>query len=204
MSHAQARPRLLPGHPAAAHSPRTDGALTQLVCAARAGDSAAWSSLVTRFDGLLRSIAGGYRLSSADVDDVIQATWLTAFESIDELGEPEAIGGWLATMMRRKALRLLQKGTREILTDDVSVGDGPDLDGPEERLLAAELRGAFAAALATLPGRQRRLMTILAGTATPDYDRISQVLSMPRGSIGPIRGRSLDRLSRHPQLRALR
>jgi len=194
----------LPGRPGTAPSFRADESLTRIVSAARAGDSTAWSSLVTRFDGSLRSIARGYRLTPADVDDVIQATWLEALERIDDLREPAAIGGWLATTFRRKALRVLQAGTRELLTDDASIADGPDLDGPEARLLAAELQDTFAKALATLPSRQRRLVTMLASTAAPDYARISQVLSMPLGSIGPIRARSLVRLARHPKLRALR
>jgi hypothetical protein len=39
---------------------------------------------------------------------------------------------------------------------------------------------------------------------TVDYGRVSELLSMPIGSIGPTRARSLAHLSRNPELRALR
>jgi hypothetical protein len=58
-------------------------------------------------------------------------------------------------------------------------------------------------ALATLPDRHGRLMTLLLTQPTLDYQKISDRLAMPVGSIGPIRARSLARLSHHPELRAL-
>ena len=59
-----------------ASRPTPDRELVALVLAARAGDSAAWTELLGRFDRTLRSIAGSCRLAPADVDDVVQATWL--------------------------------------------------------------------------------------------------------------------------------
>src|SRR4051812_28384568 len=199
--------RALPGHAARSarsQPPRPDPELVELVLAARAGDSSAWNTLIGRFDGMLRSIARSYRLAPQAVDDVVQTTWPDLLPDIARLPEPVAIAGWLATATRRKAMRLLQMRVREQLTDDVDVGDRPDLHGPEATVLARELRAVLARALATLPDRHRRLMTLLLTQPTLDYQEISARLAMPAGSIGPIRARSLARLSRDPQLRALR
>jgi hypothetical protein len=46
-------------------------------------------------------------------------------------------------------------------------------------------------------------MTLLLVEPPRDYGEISRTLSMPIGSIGPTRARSLARLARDPQLRAL-
>ena len=110
-------PRLrgLPRPPAVPQPPKDDPALVALVCAARSGDHAAWDSLVRRFDRLLRSIARSYRLIPADIDDVVQTTWLSMLEHIHDLREPAAIAGWLATATRRQAMRVLQKPARERL-----------------------------------------------------------------------------------------
>jgi RNA polymerase sigma factor (sigma-70 family) len=178
--------------------------LAGLVLAARAGDGSAWTKLIGRFDRTLRRIAGSYGLAPADVDDVLQATWLDLLRDIERLREPAAIAGWLATATRRRALRSLQARAREQLTGDPGVGDGPDLHGPEAGVLARERRAVLARALATLPGRHRRLMTLLLAEPALDYRQVGELLAMPVGSIGPIRARSLARLSRHPELRALR
>jgi RNA polymerase sigma factor (sigma-70 family) len=194
----------LPRHEAPSQPPHADPDLGALVLAARAGDSAAWTTLIGRFDRTLRSIAGSFRLESADVEDVVQATWLELFQDFGRLREPAAISGWLATATRRKAMRLLKARVREDPLDDLEGRDGPDAHGPEASALASERRTVLTRAFATLPDRHSRLMTLLLTEPTLDYQKISARLAMPVGSIGPIRARSLARLSRHPELRALR
>ena len=174
-----------------------------MVTAARAGDADAWTRLVRRFDVSLRHIARSYRLSPADVDDVIQTTWLELVDAIGRIREPAAVGAWLATVTRRNALRCRQLPLREQPTDDPALGDRPGCDGPEESVLAAERRGVLGNAIATLPDRQRSLMTVLLTQPTLDYRHVGEQLDMPVGSIGPIRARALARLARDTQLRAL-
>jgi DNA-directed RNA polymerase specialized sigma24 family protein len=48
--------------------------------------------------------------------------------------------------------------------------------------------------LARLPERCQRLLRIVAAEQRPDYTRIAADLQMPVGSIGPTRGRCLDKL----------
>lgn len=184
-------------------TPQRDPELVALVLAARAGDGAAWTTLVGRFESTLRRIAGSYRLSPSDVDDIVQATWLDLLQGIDRVREPAAIAGWLDTTTRHKALRLLRSRGREQLTDDPAVVDREDSDEPEAAVLAGERRGALARALATLPERHRRLMTLLLLQPALGYEQVGVRLAMPVGSIGPIRARALARLARHPELRAL-
>ena len=68
---------------------------------------------------MLRSVARSYRLSPQDADDAVQATWIKLYEHIDRIRDHDAIAGWLATTIRREALRLLQTHVREVLTDDL-------------------------------------------------------------------------------------
>jgi RNA polymerase sigma factor (sigma-70 family) len=185
-------------------TPHRDPELVGLVRAARAGDSSAWTTLIGRFDTMLRRIAVSYRLAPADVDDIVQATWLDLLQDIGRLREPAAVAGWLDTATRHKALKLLRTRLREHVVDDLAVVDRADVHGPEVSVLASERRAALIRALATLPHRHRRLMTLLLTQPTLDYEQVGARLAMPVGSIGPIRARALARLSRHPELRALR
>lgn len=179
-------------------------ALAELVRAAGAGDGRAWERLHARLDPTLRSIARSYRLSPSDVDDAVQATWVQLVSHIGRLRDPAAVAGWLATTTRRECLRLLQAPVRERLTDDPELGDGADaFADPLHELLAAERRVALAGALGTLPRRHRRLMVLLLAQPTMDYDTVSTTLGMPRGSIGPIRKRSIARLRCHPALQSV-
>jgi RNA polymerase sigma factor (sigma-70 family) len=180
-----------------------DRELVALVLAARRGDQQAWSQLVVCFDAMLRCIARSYRLAPADADDAMQATWLKLFETIHRLREPAAISGWLSTTMRRTALRSIQSHVREVLTDDLELGDGAAEDRPEQALLARERREILGAAIARLPERQRDLVGVLLAEPSIPYQEIGELTAMPIGSIGPIRARSFARLARDEQLRAV-
>jgi RNA polymerase sigma factor (sigma-70 family) len=177
-----------------------DRVVVELVRAARAGDDRAWEGLYVRFSPMMRGIARSYRLSPSDVEDVLQNSWLRLFNHIERVREPTAIAGWLATTTRRECLRLLQLPIRECLTADPDLGDSGDSLDPERELLAAERRMVLARALATLPERHRKLMTLIVAQPDNDYEQLSAILAMPVGSIGPIRARSLARLRRHPEL----
>lgn len=175
--------------------------LCELVKAARAGDARAWDRLHARFNPMLRRVAYSYRLSSSDVDDAVQATWLRLLSHIDRLRDPAAVGGWLATTVRRECLRLLQRPLREHVTDDPRPGDSVDVFAdPARDLLEAERGVVLARALDTLPDRQRDLMLLLLTEPKMDYHAVSARLGMPRGSIGPIRQRSIARLQCHEEL----
>jgi RNA polymerase sigma factor (sigma-70 family) len=177
--------------------------LVALVRAARESDDAAWRELVGRFDPPLRRVARSYGLTSADVDDVLQTTWIRLFRHIGRIREPAAIGAWLTTTVRRESMQLLQRQVREVLVDDPVLGDSPQPDGPEAAVLAAELRTTLVRAFADLPRRHERLMLLLVSEDAPDYYRVSAVLGMPRGSIGPTRARCLARLQQSTELRRL-
>jgi len=180
-----------------------DQDLVAAVSAARAGDAEAWTRLVQRFDGTLHHVARSYRLTADDAEDVVQTTWLELLAAIHRIREPPALGAWLTTVTRRNALRCRQRHVYERLTDDPDLGERRDADGPEESVLAAERQAVLAAAIAALPERHRCLVTLLVTQPSLDYRQVSEQLSMPVGSIGPMRARALARLGRHAQLRAL-
>jgi RNA polymerase sigma factor (sigma-70 family) len=75
---------------------------------ARRSDEHAWTQLHRQFDSTLRSIARSRGLSSHDVEDAIQNTWIKLHARIDSIRESTSIAGWLATTVRRESLRLLQ------------------------------------------------------------------------------------------------
>ncbi|MEK8103882.1 sigma-70 family RNA polymerase sigma factor [Micromonospora sp. M12] len=71
----------------------------------------------------------------------------------------------------------------------------PDPDpGPADLLLSEERDRALWQHVARLPERCRALLRIVAHVDRPDYTVVAEALGMPRGSIGPTRGRCLAKL----------
>jgi RNA polymerase sigma factor (sigma-70 family) len=166
-----------------------------LVEAAADGEAQAWQELIDRYAVLIRSVCRSHRLSHADGEDVAQLTWLRAVEHIGRLRDPERFGAWLGTTARRECLRVLQGRKRVIPTcDEVRNPLFAAHVDEEEIAVAAERRVAVRQALTTLPDKQRTLLVLLHSEREPSYDDISARLGMPIGSIGPTRGRALERL----------
>jgi len=193
-----------PGNSTTSVSSTDDAAeLAGLVRRAGERDDRAWEELVARFNPRLRAAARGFRLSPADIDDVVQTTWLAAFTHIDSIENPEAIAGWLLVTARRAALRTLQRGTREVVTDEPLGPDDPAPDSPAAALLEAERRDAVRSAVRRLPAGQRPFVEALLAPAGTSYASLSQRLGMPVGSVGPKRGRVIARLRRDARLAAV-
>jgi RNA polymerase sigma factor (sigma-70 family) len=72
------------------------------------------------------------------------------------------------------------------------------LPTPEQALAGWNRQSALHAAIARLNERCRKLiLLIFLDTREPSYDEISDMLNMPKGSIGPSRNRCLQHLRSH-------
>jgi RNA polymerase sigma factor (sigma-70 family) len=171
----------------------------ELVAAARRGDAQAWALVRERYGARVRGVARRHRLSAHDVEDVVQNTWLRLFQHIGSIRDPNALGAWLETTARRESLRLLDAARCELSTEHQELPDPPAPTVPM-RVFLDERREALRAALGKLPERHAAMMRMLVAEPAASYEEIARVLSMPVGSIGPIRARSLERLRRDPEL----
>jgi RNA polymerase sigma factor (sigma-70 family) len=176
---------------------RSDSPLSEVMQAATSGDPRAWEELTSRFSSMIMGIARSCRLCDADVGEVHQTTWLRLVENIGRIEHPERVGSWLATTAKRESLRLLRKRSRISFDRDAlsNLADekAPTLDaGPLADERAIVVREAFT----QLPPRCQRLLGLLSGDDPPSYKEISRLLQIPIGSIGPTRGRCLERLGR--------
>jgi RNA polymerase sigma factor (sigma-70 family) len=170
--------------------------IEECVRLAQTGDGLAWSELVQMFQGLLRAVVAGYRLSSADAADVVQTTWLRLAENLNRLEDPSRVGAWLATTARREAVRSLRKLARELPAEQPPEPPHRDSSPVDRKLLQADRDAELWSAFARLPGRDQRLLRMLIADAQHSYEEIARALAMPIGSIGPTRGRALERLRR--------
>ena len=189
-----------------ANPARDDPPVTDLVTRARNGDKQAWDALVNRYTRLIWSICRQYRLADADAEDVVQVVWLRLVDGLDNLRDPAALPGWLATTARRECCRVLRAARRPqaafLVLDTENIPDTRAAVA-EHELLAAERNAALREAFTELPSRCQQLIILLAADPPVPYAEISARLGIPVGSIGPTRRRCLDRLRRHPAIASL-
>jgi RNA polymerase sigma factor (sigma-70 family) len=189
-----------------AETMRDEPAVTDLVARAGNGDKQAWDALVERYAPLIWSICRRHQLGTTDADDVSQSVWLRLVDQLDRIREPAALPGWLATTTRRECRRVVRTARVSRPVDYVlDVENLPDeLARPTDQdLLEAERHAALRQAFGALDPFSRQLVALLVQDPPIPYADISARLGIPVGSIGPCRGRCLEKLRRHPAIAAL-
>ncbi len=165
----------------------------RLYLAARAGDGNAQQALVEELNELLWRAARRTGLDAESALDVVQTAWLRLWHIDGELEQPRALTKWLLTTVSREAWKQVSHLRREIVADPIDFRE-PVMDGIEDGLVRDAEHQAVRRAFLAQPERCRRLLAFVATVARPDYDVIAEALGMKRGSIGPTRGRCLDKL----------
>jgi RNA polymerase sigma factor (sigma-70 family) len=170
--------------------------IAQLVQRAAEGDRWAWERLVRQYARIIWAVTRDFKLGESDAADVFQVTWMRLLEHINRLDYPARVGSWLAATARHECLRSLAARRRVVLVHDDGDLNGDATHEPEidERILAEERAAAVREALTRLPEQWQQLLGLLMADPPASYAEISDQLGLPVGSIGPTRGRCLERL----------
>lgn len=143
---------------------------------------------------LLWHIARTEGLPAGQVPDVVQTVWLELLRRMREIRSPQALTAWLTTTTRREAWRV-QRRSRRHADVDADLETLPDpAPAATDQIVTRERNQVLMDHFRNLSQRCQALLRIVAEVDRPDYDVVAKALGMPKGSIGPTRGRCLARL----------
>jgi RNA polymerase sigma factor (sigma-70 family) len=160
-----------------------------------AGDAVALDELVRVMTPVLWHVVRAYRLAPEVAEDVVQTSWLSLVRARASIHEPAAVGGWLTTTARREAWKVAKATGRGIPVEDEELARRlPDEGSAEAEVVRRDGESQLWDAVDRLSERCQALLRIVAFEHRPDYTKIAADLDMPVGSIGPTRGRCLQKL----------
>lgn len=168
----------------------------RLYLAAREGDGGAQKALVLELNELLWRAARRTGLDRESAMDVVQTAWLRLWHIDKELEQPRALTKWLLVTVSREAWKQVGRTRREVVADPIDFQEDEAASDIEDDLVRSAEHLAVRRAFLAQTERCRRLLAFVAAESRPDYDIIAEALEMKRGSIGPTRGRCLDKLRR--------
>jgi RNA polymerase sigma-70 factor (ECF subfamily) len=94
-----------------------------LVREAQAGDRTAFSALYDRYARVIHGLLLA-RVPRADVDDLVQDVFMSAWSRLAGLREPAAFGGWISTIARNRAIDFHRRAADAVeLPDDLIAHD---------------------------------------------------------------------------------
>jgi RNA polymerase sigma-70 factor (ECF subfamily) len=99
-----------------------------LVAAALRGDETAHVVLFRRHAGrLMATLRVGFHLTAAEAEDVMQETFIRAFENLGQLGHPDRFGLWIQAIARREALASARRGARRLERDGAAAAEASNV-----------------------------------------------------------------------------
>lgn len=159
----------------------------------RDGDVQRLGDLVDLLTPLMWHTARAQGASVVTAEDVLQIAWVQLIDSADRIVEPQAVLAWLIVTVKRETWRQLRRSRSEV---DVDEQPEPRSQTPDPEVLTVlkERQKLLWLHVAELPARCQELLRVIAFADRPDYAAIATALGMPMGSIGPTRGRCLQKL----------
>lgn len=159
----------------------------------RAGAELRLGDLVDLVTPLLWHVARAQGAGAATAEDAIQTAWMRLVVGADRIADPQAVLGWLVVTVKRETWRLLRGEHREVDMADLPEPPVATSD-PEVLVVLRERERTLWRHVSQLPPRCQELLRVVAFADRPDYAAIAEALGMPVGSIGPTRGRCLQKL----------
>ena len=165
--------------------PETD---VQLVTRAQLGDHVAFGQLIHRHHSTLRRVAFAILRSSAEIDDVMQDSWLHVYLHLPRFQGTATFRTWVHSIVRNRAIdhrrsaqRRWRAGTR-LSAESIRDALSSSARSPEAIILDAERRERLTHAIAALPGRLRQPLQLW-HSGRHSYDEMSRITGVTVGTI---------------------
>ena len=158
----------------------------------RAGDEAAFMTLVGRYHDPMLRLARTFVQSHAVAEEVVQETWVGVLRGIDRFEGRSSLRTWLLTILVNRARTTGVREARSVASDDIVAAvdssrfdasgawsSPPDLwiEDVEERVGAGALRQELLQALSQMPERQRAVV-MLRDVDGLRSDEVCEVMSL--------------------------
>ena len=174
-----------------------------LVRECRDGSQAAWDELVGRYQRLIYAIPRRAGLSDEQAADVFQEVFLTLFEKIDELEQPDKVRSWIVTTAKFKTWAVVRaskgmyspESEEEMEQEMANLADRSPL--ADQVLIELEQQHLIRTALTHLEERCQKILSMLyLRHATASYAEVAEAVGVGETSVSPLRSRCLKKLEK--------
>jgi RNA polymerase sigma-70 factor (ECF subfamily) len=175
-----------------------------LVAEALAGDSAAFGTLVERFQRPVYGLIVRMVRNPAEAEEIAQEVFIKAYSKLQSFDQSRKFSSWLFKIAHNATIDVLRK--KRLVTvplesppeeEGGQLADilaGPERDEPEPVAVRGELAEALEAAMESLRPEQREIL-LLRFQHGLSYAELSEVMSLPLGTVKTHLHRARKRLA---------
>ena len=175
----------------------------ELIRDCRSGRQGAWDDLVSRYQRLIYAIPRRAGLSDQQAADVFQEVFLTLFEKLDDIEQPEKIRSWIVTTAKFKTWATVRsskglyspESEEEMELEMANLADTSPL--ADDMLIELEQQHLIRTAMGQLEERCQKILSMLyLSHSTASYSEVAQAVGVGETSISPLRSRCLKKLEK--------
>jgi len=175
----------------------------ELIRDCRSGSQSAWDELVARYQRLIYAIPRRAGLSDEQSADVFQEVFLTLFEKLDSIEQPEKIRSWIVTTAKFKTWATVRgskglyspESDEEMEREIANVADAAPL--ADDMLIELEQQHLIRSALKLLEDRCQKIISMLyLRVSAASYSEVAAEVGVGETSISPLRSRCLKKLEK--------
>jgi len=145
------------------------------------GDTAAFAALVRRYTPMMRAYARRILPGTAEVDDVVQEAFITAWDQLPALDDLGRVKSWLMRITSRKAIDRIRATRAHADVTELEL-PAPEQTAPPRRAEARAGIAALSDALQQLPDAQRECW-VLREIGDYSYEEIADELDIPVSTV---------------------
>ena len=167
------------------------------------GDQSGWDELVGRYQRLIFAIPRRAGLSEEQAADVFQEVFLTLFEKIGDIEQPDRIRSWMVTTAKFKTWAVVRgsKGLYSPATEEEMESEMANIrdETPlaDDMLIELEEQHLIRTALLELEERCRKILSMIyLQEPAASYIEVAAAISVGETSISPLRSRCLKKLEK--------
>ncbi len=123
------------------------------------GDTAIYEVLVRRYNTKLYRVAKGILKDEDDIEDVMQDTYIKAYEKLNQFKGKAQFSTWLTRILINEALASQKRNSKYLPYDLAQINDAqeyqPDIENKEKLEMQQNAKKLLEAAIASLPEKYR-------------------------------------------------
>lgn len=168
--------------------------LERLLERAQRGDAEAWAALVATLEHIVYSVPRRYDLGEDDAADVFIETFGALHRNLDRVENGLLLPKWVFRTAARESLRIRRLRARTVDTPLHEILAAEDSDAERAAFQADDTFRLHQAIERLDEGCRKLLLALYFDSAS--YTEVAKRLDLPPGTIGPKRGRCLEKLRR--------
>jgi len=159
-----------------------DGVDQELVARFRAGDAAAFTELVIRYQRPIYNAAFWVLRNAEDANDIAQDVFLKVAERLDDYDPRYKFFSWIYRIAVNASLNMLRRNKREESLDDEAEFPAADSTDPARQLGDAQLAARVRSALMRMSTNDRMVVS-LRHFSECSYEEIGEILDLDEKTV---------------------